>query len=354
MDFEAIVIGAGPAGCATAITLADRGHHTLLVGDIAVGHTWAGESLPPGAADLVTAVFDDGVLDHAVHRSAYGVRAAWGSDDLVSMDFITHPDGDGWHVDRALFDARLVAAAQARGVEIVTARVKPALRDGAQWRVTLGTRDATARWMVDATGRGGGPLRPVVGARHAHDAQVALVALARQTAPSAAVTTIESTPVGWWYSTPTPDGPVVIALVTDHDVLPPPGRRTHWWHERLQETHHIAGLADAMRCEPAVHAAGTVHREGLWGDGWALAGDAAIAWDPLSSQGMVTAILMGSRLGDAISRFSAGDGDALPDWERDYLMLLDEHLGLRAHYWSIEQRWGGHPFWDRRRPLSAP
>ena len=354
MTFEAIVIGSGPAGCATAIALADRGHRTLLLGDAAARHRWSGESLPPGASDLITAVFGNRVLDDAVHRRAYGVRAAWGSDELIATDFIAHPDGDGWHVNRARFDAQLVTTAQARGVEVGAARVKPAVRDGALWRVMVDGRAAVAPWLVDATGRGGGPLRTEVGVRHTHDAQVALVALSSQPGPSPAVTTLESTRTGWWYCTPIPGDRAVVALITDHDLVPTGESRGHWWHEQLRMTRHVAGQAMQPQGAPSVHAAGTVHRDALWGNGWALVGDAAIAWDPLSSQGMVTAILMGSRLGDAISRFSAGDGDALPDWERDYLMLLDEHLSLRAHYWSMEQRWGGHPFWDRRRPLSAP
>jgi flavin-dependent dehydrogenase len=354
MTFEAIVIGSGPGGCAAAITLADRGRHTLLIGDLAARRNWSGESLPPGAADLVAAIFDDRVLDIAVHRPAHGVRAAWGSEELVATEFIAHPDGDGWHVDRAMFDARLAAAAGARGVDVVTARVSSATHDGAHWRVVLDDGVATAPWLVDATGRGGGPLRAVAGRRHVHDAQVALVALASDLPSAPALTTVESAPAGWWYSTPLPDGRMVICLVTDHDLVPRGrGPRTGWWQEQIHLTRHIqrhdAQLGDA----PTLHAAATVHRDALWGDGWAMAGDAAIAWDPLSSQGMVTAILMGSRLGDAINRRLAGDDHALPDWERDYLMLLDEHLGLRAYYWALEHRWGGHLFWDRRRAVSA-
>ncbi|MFM9098607.1 MAG: tryptophan 7-halogenase [Phycisphaerales bacterium] len=358
MPSTVIIVGAGPAGCAAAVALADRGHRAVLVGDSAARRTWAGESLPPGATQLVASVFGDDVLDDAVHLPAHAVQAAWGSHDLVATEFIAHPDGDGWHLDRARFDARLMAAAAGRGVEVVRAHAGVAERTPSGWRVPADGRAIEGAWVVDATGRGGGPLRHVAGARHPHDQQVALVALAPARRSPLAATSIEAVPEGWWYSAPLPDGRAVIALITDHDLAPQAAGRTGVWHQRLAATRHLKGLADVGPdpggVTPVLHAAGTAHRDPLWGDGWAMAGDAAIAWDPLSSQGLMTAMLMGARLGAAISDHEAGVGNALPDWERDYLMLLEEHLALRAHYWTAEQRWPSAPFWERRLALSAP
>ncbi|MEI7794439.1 MAG: FAD-dependent oxidoreductase [Thermoleophilia bacterium] len=353
MPPTAIIIGAGPAGCAVAVALADRGHHTCLIGEPDVRHTWAGESLPPGAGNLITSLFGDQALEDAIHSPAYGVKAAWGSDDLITTDFIAHPDGDGWHLNRAAFDSRLARIAADRGVEVISAHARAATRDADRWGVTIDGRTLHAEWVVDATGRGGGPLRGVVGGQRTYDRQVALVALAEHGTSTAAMTTIEAVPDGWWYSTPLPDGRIVVALVTDSDLVPAGDSRRQWWRAQLRDTHHIAPLVDvAVDIAPALHAAGTGHRDRLWGEGWALAGDAAISWDPLSSQGLVTAILMGSRLGAAIGRCTTGDSDALPEWERDYFMLRDEHLGLRSYYWSTEERWVGHAFWDRRRGVS--
>ena len=80
------------------------------------------------------------------------------------------------------------------------------------------------------------------------------------------------------------------------------------------------------------------------GDAWCAVGDAAIAWDPLSSQGLVTGILMGSRSGSAV----AGHTELMDQIEQDYRMLLEEHLSLRRHFWNQERRWATHPFWQRR------
>lgn len=338
--------------------MADRGQQAVLVGDSAARRTWAGEALPPGAAQLVASAFGSEVLDDAVHRPAHAVRAAWGSDELVDTEFIAHPDGDGWHLDRTRFDEHLAALAAGRGVEVIHGHAGPAERRGSGWGIPVDGHVLTAAWLVDATGRGGGPLRQVAGERHAHDRQVALVARAPNCHSPLAATTVEAVPDGWWYTTPLPDGGVVVAMVSDHDLVPGADGRAAWWHQRLACTRFIREVAvldgEAEGMTPVLHAAGTAHRDRLWGDGWAMAGDAAVSWDPLSSQGLVTAVLMGSRLGAAICSRVEGDAQALPAWERDYLMLLEEHLALRAHLWASEQRWPGQPFWDRRRAVSAP
>jgi hypothetical protein len=59
------------------------------------------------------------------HRKALGNRSAWGSDALTATDFILHPFGHGWHLDRRAFDAALLAAAHETGARIV----EGALRD---------------------------------------------------------------------------------------------------------------------------------------------------------------------------------------------------------------------------------
>ena len=72
-------------------------------------------------------------------------------------------------------------------------------------------------------------------------------------------------------------------------------------------------------------------------------GDAAAAFDPLSSQGIVTALGMGREAG----RLAAGD-IAPSDYETQYAGLLEEHLALRDAYYGLERRWPEAEFWRRR------
>ena len=81
-----------------------------------------GEGAPPGLDRAVDDVFGAGTFVPADHLRSLGNRAAWGSDDLSCTDLMFNPFGTGWHLDRAAFDARLLAAAAAAGVTVRTGR----------------------------------------------------------------------------------------------------------------------------------------------------------------------------------------------------------------------------------------
>lgn len=351
--YDVAVIGSGPAGCATAVTAAAAGARvTLLAERLRPRNAWAGESLPPGGESLVHSIFGDGVLSDDRHRRAHGVRGAWGSDELVDTDFIAHPRGEGWHLDRRVFDDGLRERARQSGARVVHDRVVRVERHGHTWTVTGADGELlTARWLVDATGRTSMVGRSLGGPRHAHDRQIALVTVLHRTTSVPATTVIEAVPDGWWYCTPLPDDRLVVALLTDPDLAPSGNdadRVGRWWRDRLARTSHIRALAgetstgdvEVYRC-----AANTSVRMQLHGEGWMAVGDAAIGWDPLSSQGLVTGMLMGARAG---SLLGTGVGD-IDDWDRDYRLILDEHLALRYHYWRAEMRWPDAAYWARRR-----
>lgn len=345
---DVAVVGGGPAGAACAIVLATLGVETVLVHAPRPAHAWPGEALPPGAEALVDAVLGAGFLVDPPHRVAYGVRGAWGSSSPVSNDFIDHPLGSGWHLDRAAFDAQARERAAELGVRVVDALVAGLARIDGGWELACGTRAQQARWIVDATGRAGAIVGRLGIRRERHDAQLAEICLMRSR-DEARVTTIESVDDGWWYSTPLADGRRVVAFLTDADLLG--NASAAEFRRRLEGTRHIAPLVTGVPDRPARFPADTSVRERLWGSGWAAVGDAAVTWDPLSSQGITCAVLMGARAAQAITAVLDDRGDpALASWERDYRMLLQEHDELRCFYADAEARWPESRFWCRRRP----
>ena len=114
------------------------------------------------------------------------------------------------------------------------------------------------------------------------------------------------------------------------------------------ETLHIARCAgqSAMTARPAAYPAETALAARLAGDDWLAVGDAAASFDPLSSQGLATAVLMGSRAGDAIAH--SDRATAIEAWAEAYAMLVAEHADLRTHYARLERRWPNSAFWRRR------
>ena len=331
-----VVVGGGPAGCAYAVTAARAGHGVTLFDDGRRPATWSGEALPAGGGELLESVFGPGVLDG--HAPAYGTAAAWGSDELASHDFMAHWAGRGFHLDRVAFDAMLRGRAQAAGVEVVAKRLSEFDGRGGDWRVH---GQGQVDLLVDASGRAGAVVGRLGVTRVRLDDQVALIGVVRD-AGGERVTTVEAVPEGWWYSAPLPGERRVAALVTDADLVG--AERTQTWQESLAATHHIAAHVEAASgVEVSAYPAGAAYRERLHGDGWVAVGDAAVSVDPLSSQGLITGVVMAAHA----ARLAGAD---LTDWEAHYRAVLAEHEETRGWLYAAVRRWPESDFWARRAP----
>ncbi len=357
-----LVAGGGPAGAAAAAAARAQGLDVELVS--APGRQLhPGESLPPGTEAVLSQLFGARALRWRRHLAAYGTRSAWGDADLERTDFMLNPLGHGWHVDRRALDASLLRSLRAQGVRVRRAtRVAHCSRDGASWEVAFdGKRSGVrARAIVDATGRAARVARSQ-GARRARlDRLVAvywLLGNSDEREPDS-TTLVEAVPDGWWYTTPVPGRLRVAAFLTDADLLPPrAARTTRDWSERLALAAHIANaLASAglsLSHTPLVTDASVAYLDPLAGPGWAAAGDAAVSFDPLSSQGIPTALLMGHEAGQAVAAIlTDGDPDPLLRYSSNYATLLENHVRMRAAYYALEQRWPHTPFWRRRHALT--
>jgi flavin-dependent dehydrogenase len=361
-DFDVVVAGGGPAGSAAALVLARAGRRVLLMEQTLGGPAREGEALAPAARPVLR---DLGLLDRLAaegHLPCYGNLSVWGSDEPRATDFLFNPYGHGWHVDRARFDAALREEAAAAGAHLRVGRlVQPRRLAGGRWLVRAdrepgGEAELGCAWLVDATGRRSAIARRLGVARLRDDALVALHARFRP-APGGAAdgdsrTMIEATPSGWWYSALVPSGERVVAFLTDADLVDAATRTRAGFCERLREARHLRRRLDERGYRitdwPRGVAAGGSRLERFAGEGWVAAGDAALAFDPLSSQGLLCALDTGSNAGRAVDRALAGDAEPLADYARAVGRIDSAYReGLAACY-AGERRWPDRPFWSRR------
>ncbi|MFE9426540.1 NAD(P)/FAD-dependent oxidoreductase [Kitasatospora sp. NPDC006697] len=234
---EVLVAGGGPAGAAAALALAARGRGVLLVHHPG-GPPPVGEALPGAARLLLRDLGAAGSVPGEGHLACPGNRSAWGSSRVHAVDSVLDPYGPGWHLDRALFDARLRQAAQERGAVLAEGAVRSAERVADGWEVLIGQADGTSkavrcRWIVDATGRRAALATRYGGARRCGTDRLVGLHLAVPAGPGDQGTLVESAPDGWWYSAPLPDGRLLLACFTDADL---PAARADGLPDRLAET----------------------------------------------------------------------------------------------------------------------
>ena len=94
-EFDLVVIGAGPAGSAVAITVARAGARVLLLDHNNDQSFKVGESLPPAANTVLQALGVTRQFLAAQHSPSCGVQSSWGSPLLRNADFIRDPRGHG-------------------------------------------------------------------------------------------------------------------------------------------------------------------------------------------------------------------------------------------------------------------
>ncbi len=367
------VLGGGPAGAATALALRrhDPSWSVAIVEASDYRAARIGETLPPSTRRLLEHLGIWQAFLDAGHMPSHGTTAAWGSEEPHENEFIVHPDGEGWHLDRARFDALLAARAKTRGAQLWTGCtfINSDRHDGG-WQLTLRQdgeqRIAQARFVVDATGRRAAFARRQNIGRIVCDRLLGLYAffdLKEDTVLPATHTLVEAWEEGWWYSARLPDNRLVVACMSDDDRIAALDlRHRRPWLEALATTQQTCQILayTGLDHDPTCHPAQSQLLESVVGDSWLAVGDAASTFDPLSSQGIFKALHFGIWAAYAISDHLQGqqntqpqnDNQHQPDGLTRYARLVeanfDGYLTARREYYREEGRWPEAPFWRRR------
>ncbi len=117
--FDAVVVGGGPAGSSAAIKLSQAGLRVLLTEAGALLRFKIGEFRPPAAKPLRDVLGGLGLCAEGRLLLSFGSVGVWAGECPMFQDFIRDPNGHGWHLDRARFDADLRAAAVEAGAIVV-------------------------------------------------------------------------------------------------------------------------------------------------------------------------------------------------------------------------------------------
>lgn len=350
---DVAIIGAGVAGCIAAIALAPT-HSVVLIDKKAEPSERIGECLPPAARRIFHRLRLFSAFIKQPHILSQGMQSYWGSEHVQVVDHMRNPDGLGWHLNRQVFEVFLRASALQSGAKCIwPAKLISAEYEGNHWRLGTNTSGSiTAKFVIDAGGRQAPFARQQGIQRESVDELVACWATVPDDSPTR-MGVISATDIGWWYSAPLPNNTRVISLQTDSDLIEAEVRKDK-----------SAFIQQALNCPPmAEFLAGTIH-SGKTGDviyhgvtaanstrltqvtgqRWAALGDAAISFDPLSSQGIFHAMASAMQLADLI----LAQKDVLSEYKKQIEQIWLQYLIHKNTFYRQETRWKHSPFWQRR------
>jgi flavin-dependent dehydrogenase len=375
-SYDVVVLGGGPAGSAAALALVQVRPElrVALVEASSFERPRIGETLAPGGRQLLEGL---GVWERVrgCALESFATSAVWGSEQRHDNEFLFSARGNAWHVDRTAFDAALVAAAAANGVA-VRARTRftaSSRRADGRWELTLvrssdadvgaSGSDASAgasgghelacdaSVVIDATGRTA-CFASRQGAGRIVDDRLTGLAM-RFRAPHAVdpTTLVEAAEDGWWYSAAIPGQRIVAAWMSDADLVRRDGlKHADRWAARMRRSRETA--ARLAGCTPesevSVWSARSQRLARVTGERWLAAGDAASAFDPLSSAGILKALYTGKIAAFAVLDLLGGNPCGFERYRAHVEGGYAAYLTTRTWFYNEERRWPNAPFWSRR------
>lgn len=361
--YHTIIAGSGPGGCAAAIRLRQQRLKVAVVDEVKEGELKVGESLPGASLRLLRSLGINNLADVLPERSFEACtanRSGSGSEQWTYTDAMRNPEGGGWHLMRHEFDAALRRKAKQLGVDFYSGKIGK-ITSGDTWNLQFKTPKPNqpealqTTWLIDATGRAAAIQRRLGIKRTKFEKQKAAVCwLHPHPKDEDRTTTIKSVAKGWWYTSRLPDGSRVLSFhglpeTIAHFVKNPQDYLTdantaQLIDYSLHASHLLAGIkasdASVSRASKAT------------GKNWLAVGDAALSFDPLSSQGIFFALYSGLKAADAIFKSETGDPNALTNYQQQVDNVFQANQRSRAHFYTAERRFMGEVYW--RRHASAP
>jgi flavin-dependent dehydrogenase len=369
-EYDAVIIGAGPAGCAAARLLSAWGHRTLILARPESGTRSLAESIPPSAQRVLGALGMLTTFEDAGFLRWLGNTVWWGDDEPRTETFA--PGEAGYLVSRSQLDRRLRDLAIESGAAVRTAAVRDVGLDLegsggeeprrleidlAGERVTVATR-----FVLDCSGRAGVIARKGLRELVPSPRTVALVGVWRASrgwaSHSDAHTLVASYADGWAWSVPTEPG------LRHFTVMVEPGRTeisgetadARYASELTKVRPFAAMLESASMMGRPWGADASVYRAHRYaGPGWLLAGDAASFIDPLSSFGVKKALVSGWLAAIAVHTSLAQPAmadAALRFFERRERSMAAGSQSQGAHFARDAAAGAPHPFWLARAAAS--
>jgi flavin-dependent dehydrogenase len=354
-ELDCLVIGAGPAGTAAALRLLQLGYRVGLVERASFPRAQIGEALTPGIRNILSLLDADDALAGLPHVAGQPSLLRWEQDALLPA-----ARADTAVVDRADFDARLLALTAARGAQVwQPAQLQALTGQPEAWQARIVNRDSGAvtqvqsRWVFEATGRHG-----TSATRWACAPRLAALwtefDAAQVDASCLAATRVEALPDAWLWAAALPSGRLRVMVCAEPKAIH--GQLQAAWRQALAASLSLPSLADLTPAHPLrICSAAPYVDTAAWRPGRVKLGDAAFALDPISGSGVEKAMRFSLQAAVAWHSWAAASDEAGRSLAEQYFAQQLNETSARHARWCAghyASAWtAGQSFWRARSAL---
>ena len=361
-EFDVAIIGGGPSGSAAATVLSMKGYSVAIIERSNYSRFKIGETLPPKVNPILNNL-GIGEVQMQIHIPSFANSSSWDSASLTENNFLYHPFGNGWHLDRNTFDREMIGNSISSGSHLFMETNINSLSQNTCgiWSLNISNpflnTTIKCKFIIDASGRVAYLNKKHKGKKICYDKLVAITSVTKnKPCEKTNYTLIEATEMGWWYCADIPGNKMICSYFTDGDIYKQNSKIiNNYFKHKLKETNHIKERCKVPSIISNICSASTYFSTQRHGLNWLAIGDAAMAYDPLSSSGILRALKEGTESGEIIHNYFTGDINSIDKFASTYDAKFKKYLLERSNYYNMEKRWPDSIFWKRRRhqqPLS--
>ncbi|WP_201196950.1 flavin-dependent monooxygenase QhpG [Pseudomonas fluorescens] len=335
------ILGAGPAGAAVALGLRRLGHDVTLVCE------WRRFAALEGVSIRVLEALRGAGLQHAL------AQATLPSQRQVSWNGQQHAQNIEYLLDRPDFDRGLREDLRLAGVDLIERRVSSVQPLPIGHRVEIEGHDALiADFVVEARGR----QAPTSGKGLRGPETVSLLNRWQGAAGDTA-SAVESLEDGWAWMARRADGQCYWQWTLDVASAQLPGKAQllDYCRQRRQASalaREFFGAAPEVDLQLQARSSTAILCPQVCGERWIRVGDAAMAVDPLSGNGIFQSLSSALQAPAVINTLlrkpeRAALAQRFHQQRVEQLFLRFARIG--RDFYADEQRWREQPFWRARR-----
>lgn len=335
------ILGAGPAGAAVALGLRRLGHDVTLVCE------WRRFAALEGVSIRVLEALRGAGLQHAL------AQATLPSQRQVSWNGQQHAQNIEYLLDRPDFDRGLREDLRLAGVDLIESRVSSVQPLPTGHRVEIEGHDALiADFVVEARGR----HAPTPGKGLRGPETVSLLNRWQGAAGDTA-SAVESLEDGWAWMARRADGQCYWQWTLDvaSAQLPSKAQLLDYCRQRRQASalaREFFGAAPEVDLQLQARSSTAILCPQVCGERWIRVGDAAMAVDPLSGNGIFQSLSSALQAPTVINTLlrkpeRAALAQRFHQQRVEQLFLRFARIG--RDFYADEQRWREQPFWRARR-----